>query len=258
MVDFRTRRLTRQQIGQFVSSERGIRAFEDVQADLTGQNDAIAASQFLTLTGDPLLGSERAFSPTAGDLVGVDGGANGAYTLGLAATSVTAAAYGSASKTVSFTVDAKGRLTAAGEFTLNSDNVAEGVTNKFYTDARTRAALSAGSGISYNSTTGVITNTGGGGGGGGFSYVVTSQSTSYTETATSGCNVVKMTASGKTVTLPTAVGNTAMLTFKLMVAGTLTIAAAGAETIDGAGTAGLVSQYEAITIVSDNANWIVI
>ena len=49
-----------------------------------------------------------------------------------------------------------------------------------------------------------------------------------------------------------------LVTFKLMVAGTLTIAAAGAETIDGGATAGLVSQYEAITIVSDNANWIVI
>ena len=33
-------------------------------------------------------------------------------------------------------------------------------SNLYYTDARSRAALSAGTGISYNSTTGVITNTG--------------------------------------------------------------------------------------------------
>jgi len=257
MTALQTRKLTRQQIGQFVTSERGIRAFEDVQADLTNQNDALSTGQFLTLTLDTALGSERTFAPVSGDLVGTDGGANANYSLGLAATAVSAGAYGANNKTVSFTVDAKGRLTAAAQFTLNTDNVTEGATNLFYTDARSRAALSAGSGISYNSATGVITNTGGGGGGG-FSYVVTSQSTSYTETATSGCNVVKMTASGKTVTLPTAVGNTAMLTFKLMVAGTLTVAAAGAETIDGAATYGLNTQYQSVTIVSDNAVWIII
>jgi hypothetical protein len=41
---------------------------------------------------------------------------------------------------------------------LTTTNVSEG-TNLYYTDARSRAALSAGTGISYNSTTGVITST---------------------------------------------------------------------------------------------------
>ena len=41
----------------------------------------------------------------------------------------------------------------------NTDEITEGTTNKYYTDARARAAVSAGTGISYNSTTGVITNT---------------------------------------------------------------------------------------------------
>lgn len=81
------------------------------------------------------------------------------YTLGLADTAVTAAAYGSASKTVSFTVDAKGRLTAAAEYQLNTSNITEG-SNLFFTDARARAALSGGSGINYNSATGVIATTG--------------------------------------------------------------------------------------------------
>jgi hypothetical protein len=94
--------------------------------------------------------------------------------------------------------------------------------------------------------------------GGGFGYTVTAVAASYTETATNGYKVVKVTASGQTVTLPTAVGNTAQFTFKLMVAGTLTIDGAGAETIDGGLTAGLFSQYEAITIISDNANWQVV
>jgi len=41
----------------------------------------------------------------------------------------------------------------------NTDEITEGSTNRFFTDARARAAVSAGTGISYNSTTGVITNT---------------------------------------------------------------------------------------------------
>ena len=44
-----------------------------------------------------------------------------------------------------------------GAVTLTTTNISEG-TNLYYTDARARGALSAGAGISYNSTTGVITN----------------------------------------------------------------------------------------------------
>jgi len=41
---------------------------------------------------------------------------------------------------------------------LNTDSIAEGSTNLFYTNARARAAVSAGTGLTYNSTTGVFTN----------------------------------------------------------------------------------------------------
>ena len=44
-----------------------------------------------------------------------------------------------------------------GAVVLTTTNIAEG-TNLYYTDARARGSLSAGTGISYNSTTGVITN----------------------------------------------------------------------------------------------------
>ena len=44
-----------------------------------------------------------------------------------------------------------------GTVVLTTTDVAEG-TNLYYTDARARASVSAGTGISYNSTTGVITN----------------------------------------------------------------------------------------------------
>ena len=94
--------------------------------------------------------------------------------------------------------------------------------------------------------------------GGSFSYTVSSHATSYTETATSGYNVIKITASGQTVTLPTAVGNTGLFVVKLMVAGTVAIDGNASETIDGGLTATLTTQYESITFVSDNSNWIII
>ena len=46
---------------------------------------------------------------------------------------------------------------ATGAVVLGTDNINEGSTNLYYTDTRARAALSAGDGIDYNSTTGVIT-----------------------------------------------------------------------------------------------------
>ena len=39
---------------------------------------------------------------------------------------------------------------------IDSDDVGEGSTNLYYTDTRARASLSAGDGVSYNSTTGAI------------------------------------------------------------------------------------------------------
>ena len=44
-----------------------------------------------------------------------------------------------------------------GTVVLTTTNIAEG-TNLYYTDVRARAAISAGTGISYNNTTGVVTN----------------------------------------------------------------------------------------------------
>jgi len=154
-----TRRLTRQQIGSFVSSDRGVRAFEAVQEDITNQYDALTTASFLTLTTEPTLGAERVLTPTSGELVGTDDGANSTYTLGLADTSVTPNTYGDATKTLSFTVDQKGRVTDVQEFGLDTDNIAEGATNLYFTQARARTSLSDGNGITYDNTTGVISVT---------------------------------------------------------------------------------------------------
>ena len=87
------------------------------------------------------------------------------------------------------------------------------------------------------------------------SYIVATSAVSYTETAVEGRKIVLITASGQTVTLPTAVGNAAELTFILTVAGSLILDGAGAETINGGATATLVSQFESVTLITDNANW---
>jgi hypothetical protein len=98
--------------------------------------------------------------------------------------------------------------------------------------------------------------------GGGGGYTVTAHLTSnYTETATSGTKIIKCdtTSAAFTVTLPTAVGNQATLIVKKL-AGTniLTVDAAGSETIDGGLTADLYETQESITLISDNANWLII
>jgi len=64
----------------------------------------------------------------------------GTLTGNLSNTAVSAGAYGSASKTTSFTVDAQGRLTAAAEAALSTSNIIEG-TNLYYTDLRATTAV---------------------------------------------------------------------------------------------------------------------
>lgn len=132
------------------------RFFAQVQKRIGSGADPLGASQFLTLDYNDGLGAERKFTPVSGELTGVDGGENGPYTLGLADTAVIAGSYGDASNLVSITVDAKGRVTGASTSALNSDNVTEGLTNLFFTTARSRASVSASPPLSYNSGTGVF------------------------------------------------------------------------------------------------------
>lgn len=251
MTPLQTRPMTRQQIGQFIPDPRGVRAFEALQADTQDQYSVLTTGQFLTLDAEPNLGAERQLALVPADLTGTDAGANSTYTLGLASTAVTPGTYGDASHTVSVTFDAKGRATAATAYALSTSNITEG-SNQYFTTARARAALSAGAGISYNSATGVITATGSTG----FSYSTYSTAINYTETATTGFKVIFITASGKTVTLPTAVGNAAMFTVRNTAGASSTLAAAGAETINGSATITLGGvATPVITIISDGANW---
>jgi hypothetical protein len=93
-------------------------------------------------------------------------GTNEYFTTARARSSISASgdiAYNSSTGVISFTASAAPVTsvnTLTGAVVLDSDDIAEGSTNLYYTDARARAAISENSTqLSYNSTTGVLTYT---------------------------------------------------------------------------------------------------
>lgn len=87
--------------------------------------------------------------------------------------------------------------------------------------------------------------------------------TKYTATATGITldgthSVVNVTATGQTITLPTAASITGrQYTIKLTASGSATVATTSSQTIDGSTTYSLASQYKYVTVVSDGSNWII-
>jgi hypothetical protein len=80
----------------------------------------------------------------------------------------------------------------------------------------------------------------------------------YTITTSDEVVIADAAAASFTLTLPTAVGNTGKVYWVKKIdatANTVTIDGDGAETIDGAATAVLTTQYEAITVISDGTEW---
>ncbi len=118
-----TRDFIRSALQKFIPDHRTIVELENMQSDVMNTGVALSTAEFVTLVADDNLGSERVLTPTS-DISLVDGGAGNPVTLGLTNTAVTPNPYGSASKTVSFTVSAKGRLTLAAEYALNFSNIA--------------------------------------------------------------------------------------------------------------------------------------
>jgi hypothetical protein len=123
-------------------------------------------------------------------------------------------------------------------------------------DDRVAALLVAGTNVTltYNDVAGTLTIASSGGGSA--APTILSKSATYSETATSGQLVVLCTGTFA-INLPTAVGNTAVITVKCL-AGAVTLDPAGAETIDGGATAVVNVAGASITLVSDGANWEII
>lgn len=85
--------------------------------------------------------------------------------------------------------------------------------------------------------------------------VISSPTTNYT---VAGTDTVVLASNTITVTLPTAASSTGRKIFvKNIGTGTVTVATAGGN-IDGAATAVISKQYNAITVVSDGTNWWII
>jgi len=99
-------------------------------------------------------------------------------------------------------------------------------------------------------------------GGGGGAYNVSSVTTDSSPADTSGERIIITDCSlGQiSINLPTAVGNTCKFTIKKRCSSSnvTVIDAFGTQTIDGDTTQVLSSQYDAITIISDNSNWLII
>lgn len=89
---------------------------------------------------------------------------------------------------------------------------------------------------------------------GSFSLAYLATATSIT--LTSAHSTVAVTATGQTITLPTAVGSTGRYyTVKLKAAGSVTIATTSSQTIDGVTTLVLSVLNDVATVQSDGANW---
>lgn len=92
---------------------------------------------------------------------------------------------------------------------------------------------------------------------GSFATAITSTATSLT--ATIAHYTILVTATGQTITLPTAVGITGRIyTIKLTSTGSATVATTSSQTIDGSTTFSLSAQYKYVTVQSDNVGWNII
>lgn len=130
------------------------RFFASIQRHVGGELlQQIQDAPYITSSASDILGNARLLQP--GDGIKVEFGP-GAATVALDEVALAPGPHGSASKTIRVTFDQYGRASAVQEFDLNTDNITEGLTNLFFTEARARLSLSAGDGIDYDDTTGVI------------------------------------------------------------------------------------------------------
>jgi hypothetical protein len=124
------------------------------------------------------------------------------------------------------------------------------------------AAPNNGDVIAYNSTSGDWEATAQSGGGSAPSVTVSSPATDQTLTSPSGIEEVYIYTPSANITVNLVAAATCGSGFKYQIknasANTITIDPNSTETIDGASTFALSTQYASVTIVTDGSNWFII
>lgn len=92
---------------------------------------------------------------------------------------------------------------------------------------------------------------------GGFTRTITSISTATAGAAAAKTDYVYLVSGTTTFTLPTAVGNTNFYTVTNVDVNVVTIATTGGQTINGGSTIPLNNQWDSLSFISNNSNWII-
>ena len=230
-----------------------------------GITNAKLANSSITLTAD--VGSNETVS--LGDTLDIAGGSGISTTVGatdtvtvnLTATAVTAGSYGSASQVGTFTVDANGRLTAAGNTTIditasqvsdfNSASETAIFTDANFVDSSTiDFTVSAGSSVTAAVPDSGITEL--------KRYRTVDSSLVDTNTISKDINLVSAAGGNVLVNLPAPPISAGRLLYVKKTdssTNTVTIDQNGSETIDGGTSYVLYNQFESVTLICDGTNW---
>jgi len=237
-------------------------------AGLIATNSTLSTSG-ITVQGDSgsttlSLGETLDIGGGSGILTTVSAGSPEQVTVGLTTTTVTAGAYGSASEVGTFTVDANGRLTAAGNTSISI--TAAGVSD--FTSAAETAIFTAANFVDTDTIDFTVTA------GASVSGIVKDASiteakrartvdSAFTnsEVITADINLANVSAASISIRCPAPASSSGRIIYVKKVdstSNTLTIQKNGAESIDSGNQYVLYNQFESVTLACDGANWFVL
>ena len=236
-------------------------------AGLTATNSTLSlTNSSVTVQGDSGsttldLGETLDIGGGSGISTTVAAGSPEQVTVDLTVTSVTAGSYGSASQVGTFTVDANGRLTAAGNTSISitasqvSDFTSASETAIFtdanFVDSSTiDFTVSAGASVTAAVPDSGITEV--------KRQRTVDTSLVDTNTISSDVNLVSAAGGNVLVNLPAPPISAGRLLYVKKTdssSNTVTVDQNGSETIDGGTSYVLYNQYEAVTLICDGSNW---
>ena len=236
-------------------------------AGLTATNSTLSlTNSSVTVQGDSGsttldLGETLDIGGGSGISTTVSAGSPEQVTVDLTVTSVTAGSYGSASQVGTFTVDANGRLTAAGNTSISitasqvSDFTSASETAIFtdanFIDSSTiDFTVSAGASVTAAVPDSGITEV--------KRQRTVDSSLVDTNTISSDVNLVSAAGGNVLINLPAppiSAGRLIYIKKTDSSSNTVTVDQNGSETIDGGTSYVLYNQYEAVTLICDGSNW---